>query len=266
MTQPDLDSDLGPDSEPETGTAERKTAPMKPAQTSSTPSTTTTPNTAKVYSLGIVGVITRKARVDALAKKTNPDLVSIDDFTLGINGHHLKVWTELAERKPKTDWTLVIEDDALLPDDFTEQLAEAFANVPPGQDVVSFYLGTGHPRGWQASFESVILRAIEADASWITGRSEVHHAVALAIRTPLVQSMVDYVGPRSERGGIDSLIGSWAKTFQHPVAYSAYQLVDHDDDRAQSTQRIVSKKIRRAHNYGTPPNGWTPVSVDWQAS
>lgn len=219
--------------------------------------------------IGIVGHVQRLDMVQALAGSTGAEYVSVDDGTLGCDGNHRKVWSHLAEHCVD-DWAVVLEDDAQPVEGFRAQASQALAATPT--NVVSFYLGTGRPiwfemagRGSAQKLQPLIHKAVDTakaeDASFILA-PKLFHAVAVAIRTPLIPSMLSSV-QRSPKP-IDFAIGDWCVAEGHTVAYTTPSLVDHDD-----TETVIPRhpdgeprlQPRKAHRVGTRTM-WTSRSVD----
>lgn len=197
--------------------------------------------------IAIVAHTARRTDAEHLAATTNAHYVAMDDGTLGCEGNHRRAWAWHTEHT-HTDWAVVLEDDALPVDGFTEQLAAALHVAPT--PIVSLYLGTGNPTTWQPR----IRRAIDTagQANWLLSHTLLH-AVAVAIRTELLPIQFD------ERMPIDNAISNWAKRNDHLVGYTLPSLVDHADTEPVITQRYDRKPrdlARRAHRVGTRAH-WT---------
>lgn len=113
---------------------------------------------------------------------------------------------------------MVLEDDALHVSSWHAQLEAALETAPT--PIVSFYLGRLRPPTCLDALD----KADANDAHWIVS-NHCLHAVALAIRTELVDDML-----RALRAylPIDQAIGRWARQRAHEVAW-APSLVDHAD-------------------------------------
>lgn len=200
--------------------------------------------------IGIVGHIKRLPQVEALADLVDADYVSIDDGTLGAEGNHRKVWDHLAT---SSEWSIVLEDDAIPCDNFRDQLHKALTVAPT--PIVSLYLGTGHPIQWQPRIRQAITNA--GDASWLT-HHKLLHAVGVAIRT-------EHLPMRLNTNGIpiDTAIGNWATQHHHQVGYTLPSLVDHRDQPTVIPRRYNGRPIlqpRMAWQHGTRTH-WTTTTA-----
>lgn len=158
----------------------------------------------------------------SLADMLHADYLSVDDGSLGF-GNHVRVWRELAQLD--CDWCLVVEDDAVPVRNFAAQLKAALNNAP--SPLVSLYLGRDMrttPRLLDA-----VTQAQANDASWIM-HNKLLHAVAVAVRTPLIDNMLEYV-ERKRYLPIDDAISGWRARhlLKYPVAYTSPSLVEHRD-------------------------------------
>lgn len=174
-------------------------------------------------SIGIVAHTTRRALAEQLQARVNADIISIDDGTLKCGGNHQQVWTELADTT--SDWALVLEDDAQPVVNFTGQLHRALDACPT--NVCSLYLGATRPPQYQTAIADALAKADANQACWIT-TPLVLHAVALAVRTALIPSMLNHLHTRNYLP-IDEAQSSWARKTGQLVAYSVPSLVQHPD-------------------------------------
>lgn len=213
------------------------------------------------FSLGVVGHIDRHDMITALADTVKPDLVEVDDGTLGAAANHLVVIQTLYKRTPNA-WLVVLEDDAVVSDTLRVQVSAALDACP--SLVASFYCGTGYPMQYQADFET----AVTNDVCWLIHR-QLRHAVAYAI-SPLVSKPVMICVERlsREQWAPDDAISSWLMRNNEMVAYSNPSLVDHRDgptvqDYRMHLGRPVTpgrKRPRVAYKVGTRDT-WTDSSV-----
>ena len=188
---------------------------------------------------------------DALAEQVNAHVLSFDDGTLGFR-NHTKVWAQCALEN--TDWCLVLEDDAVPVQHFTAQMRAAFENAPT--PVVSLYLGSDN-RTTATTFD-VVAKAEANDTSWIL-HNKLLHAVAVAIRTPLVANMLEYV-ERKRYLPIDDAISGWRarNLLKQPIAYTAPSLCDHRD-----TPTVIEQhRDRRPRNYARKAI-WVGTRTHW---
>lgn len=207
--------------------------------------------------IGIVGHNKRGDQAAELMHTVGAAYRSVDNGTRGCDHNHRRVWDRLS--RYDTTWSICLEDDAVPANGFTDQLEQALTHSPC--DVVSLYLGTSRPvwyqtRGDRAArkLQPLIAEAIEkADAegaSFITA-PKLFHGVAVAIRTPLVPSMLDYVS--ASKKPIDYAISDWCETEGHTIAYSCPSICDHRDEPSVITRHPDGQprnKPRVAHRYG----------------
>lgn len=113
----------------------------------------------------------------------------------------------------------IVEDDAL-PVERAVELAEAWAAWYPNE-LLSFYLGTGHPVGWQAQVDDQLAGGVD-----VVCLPNLIHGVAYSIPHGAVQHVVDAM----EDGPADFSIGdAWVKLTSRPIVYPVESLFDHDD-------------------------------------
>lgn len=180
--------------------------------------------------------------------------LSMDSGQLGCKANHLRCWRYLARKA--SDFSLVLEDDAVLTSGFTDQLHSALDNAPT--PVVSLYLGRQRPRQFQDRIAAATQQAEVQDASWIIG-NHLLHAVAVAIRTDLLPSLLGRVTDLP----IDHHISVWARQHRHQISYSWPSLVDHQDGPTLVNHPDGSPRTpgRTAWRTGTRTS-WTSRSVE----
>lgn len=145
-----------------------------------------------------------------VATHLNTGFLSVDDGTLGVWGNARKCWLTI---DPGSDYGIVIQDDAILCNDFRNK-AETFLEQHKGH-VISFYFG--HQR------KSVkYLRPEYFDAP-------LYHAVALAIPSDQIIDMIRYCDKKTEVEGDDMKIRRWLISQNRTCRYSNPSLVQHKD-------------------------------------
>lgn len=190
----------------------------------------------------------RAVRAFTLARSVGAP-VSLDDGR-GSNTNHDMAWR--IAQAIGSDWSIVLEDDAVPVSDFKRLSAQALACVP-SHGVVSFYFGTGYPTHVQTKYRAAIRQADKAEAGWIRG-SALYHGVAVAIRTDQVADMLNFVDgidrPYDER------LSAWMSARGLPCWYTFPSLVDHDDSDhvLPATRHQPRDKARRAWRTGAPLN------------
>lgn len=210
--------------------------------------------------LAVVAHTKRAQQAHKLQAATQAAYVSIDNGTLGCNGNHKKVWQWLAHHNTD-EWAIVLEDDAQPVEGFLEQ-AQAALDKAPGP-VVSFYFGKHHipTLDIEQQKRQAVARAQTADAHWITSR-QLHHAVAVAVRTDHLESMLAHIHALPDFFPIDEAIAHWTNNNQHDVAYTWPSLCDHADQPTlfKHHDKMERPPGRVAHNVGTREQ-WTDSSV-----
>jgi GR25 family glycosyltransferase involved in LPS biosynthesis len=205
--------------------------------------------------IGVVGDIRRYGDAWELSQAVNADFVCYDDSTLGCTGNHLRMWHKMIQHGG--DWGVVLEDDAQLCDDFTNQLAMVLDGPPAS--VVSLYLGTGYPRAWQR----FIKPKMATGAHWIVS-SHLLHCVGVAIRMPLIPDMLRFVGkmaPAERLWPIDEQITHWCRLRGQLVAYTKPSIIEHRDLPTLLTHQDGRRELpRHAWQFGSR-NVWDNTAV-----
>jgi len=200
-----------------------------------------------------IAVVTDERRGDMglkLADKVSADHLSVDSGNLGCLDNHIAAWKWHAANP--SAWSVVLEDDAVPVDDFREQLASALSVAPT--PIVSLYLGTGYISDGRT--KAMLKNADAAGAHWIVTRGTIFHAVALAVRSELLPSLLEV----DRRGPIDQGLSRWARSHGHAVAYSNGSLVDHSDPPSLVCR--YRRPERRAWRFGGN-NPWNDITYPW---
>lgn len=208
--------------------------------------------------IGIVAHRQRQTLAERLANQVGADFISMDDGHLGCGGNHQKVMRELATYD--TEWSVILEDDCHPVINYTGQLNKALAAAPT--NIVSCYLGRSRPPQHQNAIGDAIAKAHANDACFIT-TPHCLHAVALAIRTPLLTPLLKHLSTRNYLP-IDEAISSFCRATKQLVAYTVPSLVEHPDllptlvtHRDKAARPAGS---RTAWQVGTRTT-WTPETV-----
>lgn len=202
--------------------------------------------------IGVVAYETRRAMAEQLVADVQAEVINVDGGTLKCGGNHRHVWSKLAELGGR-EWSLCLEDDARPVDGFLEQLDQALTVAPSG--VVSLYLGRLRPKQFQGQIQAATEKADANDACWIVG-PRLYQAVGVAIRTELVEGMVEFTA-RKTYFQIDDAIALWAMRNQHFVAHTWPSLVEHRD--VPSVEHRKREPGRVAWKVGTR-DVWTSES------
>lgn len=156
----------------------------------------------------------------------------MDEGNHGATWNHLRALSWAAEQ---TDRVVIIEDDGIPVDGF-EPHAEAWLSRH-SDDLISFYLGTGHPRQWMT----------RVDAQWdnhsdIVLLPQLIHGVAYSIPPAMVSRVVANIDTTRPA---DYAIGeAWHRLTGRPTVYPKVSLVDHAD--IPSLVRRGDRATRRA--------------------
>lgn len=142
------------------------------------------------------------------------------------------VWDEIGSRwdtgrrsmlayDAAADFHCVVQDDAVLCDNFIEQVQAALATVGAGP--VAFYLGRSYLAGWPTAL--LLRRARAKGASWIQGPGP-HWGVAVAVRTSEIAAMVAWCDGSTIQN-YDLRMAAYWKARGRLCSYSVPCLVDH---------------------------------------
>jgi hypothetical protein len=181
----------------------------------------------------IVAHPTRKRWADQLSDQLGA-YIAMDPGRIGCTRNHLNAWHH-HQQHTHTEWALVIEDDALPIPDFLPQVASALHAAPT--PIVSLYLGRQRPPQHQPRICAAVDIAATDRHAWITAPI-VFHAVALAIRTQHVDSLIRFIDHNPYcHLDIDEAITEWAQHHGHLIGYTQPSLVDHRDTGSIATHR-----------------------------
>lgn len=188
--------------------------------------------------IGIVSDARRENAGELLAGRVGADYLSIDrDGQLGCTQNHAQVWRTLTALSEGHEWCVVLEDDAVPVTGFRSQLNDALDVAPA--PIVSLYFGRGYID--DARTATVLQRANLLGANWLVAQGRIMHAVALAVRTDLLPSLVDGLPPKDQ--AIDRSLSLWARREGHPVAYTCPSLVDHADGPSLVTRYRRQERV-----------------------
>ena len=176
------------------------------------------------YHLGVVAHVDRVKQLDPL-RALDPEIVNVDDGTLGATGNHLAVYQALQKRTGLDEWLVILEDDAVPVEGFTDQLAMALAVAPT--PLVSLYLGTGYPAQYQRLFMEAVNN--HPDACWFL-HPQLRNAVGYAVHGSIARAVgVGYAQQAAKRFSPEDCISWWSLRNRENVAYCHPCLVDHED-------------------------------------
>lgn len=209
------------------------------------------------FSLGVVGHPRRAELIEQLSEAIDPDVVCIDDTGIGVGANHLRAmkmaYGHAAEHY--RTWVVILEDDAVVVDDFRETVGEALRFAPT--DMVSFYLGINHPIQFQWNFSN----AVKEKVCWIK-HPAMRHAVGYAVKADLVGELEAFSRPYiGKNWAPDDVMSQYAAATDRLVSYTNPSIVDHRDLPSVITCRthmgVPVDKLplaRKAHRFGVPAN------------
>jgi GR25 family glycosyltransferase involved in LPS biosynthesis len=176
----------------------------------------------------------------------------IDDGRKGCNQNHKDVWQTL-NAVCQDEWAVVLEDDAVVGDDFNEQLGMVLAAAPT--DLVSLYRGhnVNNP-AFETNGLDAGMRATIDGTHWVMA-GHLLHAVAVCIRKTRIHDMLAHVRLLPANFPIDQAISHWAKGADTQISYCWPSIVDHEDGdsvilRHHRYDKLPRPKGRVAYLYG----------------
>jgi len=155
----------------------------------------------------------------------------------------------------RSEWHVVLQDDALLTPDFYENLVGAIQAVP-SKVLISLYVGTTKP------MPERVLEAVEKAryASWLKSNMLLW-GVGIALPSDHIEPLLDFVSdPMFCDTVYDTRVGMFYQRNMLPVYYTMPSLVDHDDDLG-SIIGTDAKAPRRAHRVATGRVNWNYAEV-----
>jgi len=154
----------------------------------------------------------------------------------------------------KSDWSIVLEDDAVPIPDFRVQAELALA-AAPARSLVSFYTGTSQPR--REKVAEAIRLADKQGNSWLECDALLW-GVGVAMPTELIEGMLKGVATHPKTR-YDTRLGQWAIGQSLRILYTNPSLVDHSDGPSL-LQHDAGGIVRRAHRVGRPEAWKTPAT------
>jgi GR25 family glycosyltransferase involved in LPS biosynthesis len=180
-----------------------------------------------MYRIAIAAHPARSVQAHALFEQVGAAMLAMDNGSYGCGPNHHRCWSYLAKHNP-AEYGVVLEDDCEPVDGFNDQLEQVLAASP--SPVVGLYLG--NPEHWSTypQRKQRILQAgraaDEQDACFIT-TTDLLHGVGIAIKTELIQSMLDYTTTCDRP--YDYAIRNWARDKRHSIAFTWPSIVNHLD-------------------------------------
>lgn len=164
--------------------------------------------------------------------------------------------------KAGADWHVVLQDDAVLCDNFYDNLVGAL-NTVPLKSLISLYTGTARPMPDRVT--NAVKRA--GNCSWLVFNTLLW-GVGIVIPTQHLADLLESIADRQEV--YDTRIGVGYQQQRLPVYYTNPSLVDHDNDLGSLLKQSAAvsaedyeKTPRVAHNFaGSRPVKWNNGVVD----
>lgn len=207
--------------------------------------------------IAVMGIDLRGTYAD-VAKDAGADLHVLDHAVREVrNGNFVyhgehgenptgdRAWRYLAALE--TDWSIVLQDDAIVVPEFRKHAAAALSHAP--QTAVSFYVGTGRPRPLQV--EHAIRVADAMGACWLECETLLW-GVAVAMPTRLITEFLGWTGTDADGtdAKYDARIGKFFERQGIPVRYTWPSLVDHADGYSFVQIPRPVRVTRVAHRVG----------------
>jgi len=185
--------------------------------------------------IGVVADHRRMDYADRLAEKVGAEVISVDEHGRGGAWNHCQVLGWMKDGG--SEWSVVLEDDAIPAPTFRTQLEMALEQAPT--PFVALYLGRGRPPHWQAGISAVIAQ----DVCWLIC-DVLQNAVGYAVKTNLIPSILSSAQECWQYAPglpIDETITEWGAEYGIRFSYCRPSLVQHRD--------IVPVE---GHSYGIP--------------
>lgn len=201
-----------------------------------------------IISIGVMAHIKRMDLALDVFSSVSADVMNVDRGHLGENQNGDQCWETLS--RLDSDWSVVLQDDAVPVPDFRAALARALLYAP--QTAVGLYVGTGRPFAGIVRYAAE--RADELDASWLEDRALLW-GVGVAMPTAKIQQFLRWaVGSELP---YDQRIGHFWRASRVPVRYVWPSLVDHLDGEtivhlSKPTMKRVAHRVGARELYDGP--------------
>lgn len=142
-----------------------------------------------------------------------------------------------------SDYHVVIQDDAIIGNNFYVNLEAALKSLPQ-KSLLSLYLGQGRPSKYHVI--SAFNKAINSNSSFIS-HTKLLWGVCIAIPTKDIELILEHA-KRYSKLQYDNRIGTYYRDIRKPIYYTTISIVDHDDSLPSLTGHHTNLK-RVAHKY-----------------
>ncbi|WP_419776591.1 hypothetical protein [Pantoea agglomerans] len=201
----------------------------------------------------VVGHHSRIEQACALACSIGPaSNMIIDEGYNGANAAHRRAleWASYQDCR-----VVIMEDDALLVDGFTDKVKAWLTRFP--DDLLSFYLGTGRPPQYQSEVATKLIDSDQRQTDYIT-MSRLIHGVCYSIPPHRIG---DVLRRWDSSKPADYAVGD---AYGGDVIYPCYSLVDHADlptverhlDNQKRTERRRAWRLDATTNTESMPQAW----------
>lgn len=176
---------------------------------------------------------------------------SVDDGSLGEWNNAVNALQSADNLTPKetyADYTVLLQDDAIIGDNFVANINNAINSIPDGCDnsLISFY--TGRVRPFAVAVSQAVLDADFHKASWISMKT-LYWGVCFAMPTKLIKNVIEE-SEKYPKLLMDRRIGEYFYRHNIPVLYTNPSLVDHDYTLPSLLGHKMSDNEKRcAHHY-----------------
>lgn len=123
----------------------------------------------------------------------------------------------------KSDWHIVLQDDAIIDDMFYENLYAAICTVPE-KNLISLYLGKVRPFQMQVTW--AFKKAMGLKASWVSAPN-LYWGVGIAVPSRDIEPMI-LCANKHPRLLYDRRVGQYYVETRRKVFYTTTSLVDHN--------------------------------------
>lgn len=156
----------------------------------------------------------------------------------------------------KGDWHLVLQDDAIISEQFFTNLVGAI-DAAPVKSIISLYTGKVRP---------LVDRVAEAVAKAPDGSFLTHYmmmwGVGIVLPSDHIEPMLDFVDdPKFAEDKYDIKLGRFYFANRLPIYYTMPSLVDHNDDIGSLIGNDYQKLPRVAHRLAAGRVSWTGTVI-----
>lgn len=163
---------------------------------------------------------------------------------------------------PKADWHVIVQDDAILCNEFYRGALFALGKADHGGPV-SFYVGQCRPYGREVT--RLVDQAVDLGRSWIVMKNGPIWGVCVALPTAYVPELLDFCDEMESGTLYDARMAGFFKDRGVATWYTIPSLVDHRD-QAENPSLLDGHGLssgRVAHEF---IGAGSPMDIDWSKS